>query len=212
MSHITWTTDVESGSHTAVGPARLSPSNHSGMPPRGPEYEANHERGHLWASSLGGSNDPENIVPMDRDVNHRGYANMERAERNVLSMGGQVYSEKTAVCSQPNSPPEAFLVNSTVTYPDGNVQDVHLSFSNLSYAEQAQFNEVSASLPGTFDAPNPGDGLRDSMSPEAYSDLMENTDADPPAFRENTNRQRSAAPLPGTQILIPPARRLRMKV
>lgn len=44
---------------------------------------------------------------------------------------------------------------------------------------------MSASLPGTFDAPNPGDGLRGSMDSESYASLMESTDAEMPGLAED---------------------------
>lgn len=105
---------------------------------------------------------------------------MENGERSALKDGGTIQSEKTAfVSNQPGNRPDAFMVNDTVTYADGQTQSVHLSFSNLTNAEQESMNaESSAKAGDMFDAqPNPGDTLRASMSTAEYSELMEETDA-----------------------------------
>ena len=74
--------------------------------------------------------------------------------------------------------------NDTVTYPDGHVESIHHSFANIGYAEQAEMEAISASLPDAIDAPNPGDTLRASMSPESYAELMEATDAELPSIAD----------------------------
>ena len=74
--------------------------------------------------------------------------------------------------------------NDTVTYPDGHVESIHHSFANIGYAEQAEMEAISASLPDAIDAPNPGDALRASMSPESYAELMEATDAELPSIAD----------------------------
>jgi len=109
---------------------------------------------------------------------------MEQAERTALK-DGTIHSEKIAFASnQPGQRPDAFIVNDQVTYADGTTQDVHLSFANLTNAEQDQMNAESTSLPAE-DSPNPGDGLRDSLgSPEAYAELMEETDAQLPSVSD----------------------------
>lgn len=109
---------------------------------------------------------------------------MERGERNALKQGAEIMSEKTAVVNgQPGDRPNTFVVNDTVTYADGQTQQIHHSFVNEAYADQQAWNDASAALPGTFDAPNPGDDLREAVgSPEAYADLMERTDAELPGI------------------------------
>ena len=76
-------------------------------------------------------------------------------------------------------------MNDSVTYLDGHTESIHHSYTNESYANQAAWNDMSASLPGTFDAPNPGDGLRGSMDSESYASLMESTDAEMPGLAED---------------------------
>ena len=167
------------------GPLSSEKGTHEGMPPRTDAYLPGQDRGHVNASSLGGANIPENIVPMHADVNRAGggwYA-MEKGERSALQHGASIESEKTAVMSSSTSgQPEVLLASDTITYPDGHTENSHLSFANEAYADQEAWNELSASLPGTFDAPNLGDGGRASMTTDEYGALMEATDQELPGI------------------------------
>lgn len=174
------TVNPDTGSITYNGPSEITKGNHNNMPSRTDAYLPTDERGHIQASSLGGSNSRDNIAPQSHDLNQGGYKSMENGERSALKDGGTIQSEKTAfVSNQPGNRPDAFMVNDTVTYADGQTQSVHLSFSNLTNAEQESMNaESSAKAGDMFDAqPNPGDTLRASMSTAEYSELMEETDA-----------------------------------
>lgn len=171
------------GDVTYNGPLSLEEGDHSHMPSRTGAYLPGDERFHVNASSLGGDNSRHNIVAGHRDVNHGAYLSVEKGERTALQNGATIESEKTAVVnSQPGDRPSTFTVNDSVTYPNGHTESIHHSFTNESYADQAAWNDMSASLPGTFDAPNPGDGLRDSMDSESYASLMESTDAELPGL------------------------------
>lgn len=173
----------DTGDVTYRGPLSLEKGDHSHMPGRTEAYRPGDERGHVNASSLGGVNTRENVVAQHGNVNHGAYLSVEKGERTALQNGASIESEKTAVVNgQPGDRPAAFTVNDAVTYPDGHMESIHNSFTNESYADQAAWNEASASLPGTFDAPNPGDGLRDSMDAESYASLMESTDAEMPGL------------------------------
>ena len=179
--------DPETGTITYRGSSEITKGDHSFMPHRTDAYLETDERGHVQASSLGGSNQPDNIVPQAADLNHGGYYQMEMGERSVLKDGGQIESEKIAYTdTRPGNRPAAFMVNDTVTYADGQTQEVHLSFSNLTNAEQESMNaESSAAASSLYDAyPNPGDELRGSMTPDEYSVLMEETDASLPGVRD----------------------------
>ena len=151
------------------------------MPPRTEAYLPGFEKGHVNASSLGGVNTVANVCPQHADVNHGGYYSMEAGERSALSNGAQIYSEKTAfVDSKPGDCPGAFLVIDRVTFSDGHTERVSLSFTNESYAVQAEWNEVSAALPDTFVGDNPADPGRSTYGPEAYAELMTATDLEMP--------------------------------
>lgn len=170
--------DSTNGNVSWKGPLSLEKSDHSGMPRRTDAYLPGYEKGHVNASSLAGDNSKANVVPQHKDLNHGGYLSVERGERNALQNGADIYSEKTAIVdSQPGNIPSTFIVNDTVTYVDGHSENIYNSFTNESNASQVEWNNMSSSLPDTFDAPNPEDHLRDLMGVEEYADLMEETDA-----------------------------------
>lgn len=180
------TVDPRTGSANYNGPSEIRPGDHSHMPSRTSAYLPTDDRGHIQASSLGGSNGRENVVPQSADLNRSkgAYYNMERAERSTLKDGAEIHSDKTAFASnQPGQRPDAFIVNDQITYADGQTQNVHLSFANLTNSQQAQMNAEVESLP-VADTPNPGDGLRDSMSPDAYGELMAETDSQLPSISD----------------------------
>lgn len=172
------TVDPQTGNVTYHGPLEIMKGSHSNMPSRTEAYLPGDERGHVGASSLGGTNSRSNVVAQDKNVNHGGYLSVERGERSALKNGADIISEKTAVVdSQPGDRPTTFMVNDTVTYADHHTESIHHSFTNESYAAQSEWNDISAALPGTFEGANPGDSLRDSMGTAEYASLMEETDA-----------------------------------
>lgn len=165
----------------------LSESNDKGMKKKDGSYEITDHRGHIQASSQGGSNSIENITPQSRNVNQIGYRAMERGETAVLKSGGSVYSEKIAYASnQPGYRPDAYIVNDTVTYADGRTQNVHTSYTNLQYDEQTKLeNEFMRENADMLDAyENPGDTLRESMDAKEYTSLMEETDNALPGVKD----------------------------
>ena len=201
--------DSNTGTVTSHSNLEITKGNHKGMPSRTSAYLPGDERGHIQASSLGGSNDPSNIVPQHHDVNRYGWRDMERGETDALKNGASIDSTKIAyVDGKSGDRPSAFMVNDKITYPDGHTEKVHLSFSNESYADQAKEERIVASLGDEiYDAPNP-DAARESMSPEEYKALMEEADqvdfdirdeyapADysglPPSAREDNNEDKKS--------------------
>ena len=146
--------DPETGNRIWAGPLEITPGDHHHMPQRDASYPS---------------------------------SEYERGHNNASSLGGaSIDSVKTVVVNGPpdSKTPEAFLISDTVTYPDGHVESIHHSFANIGYAEQAEMEAISASLPDAIDAPNPGDALRASMSPESYAELMEATDAELPSIAD----------------------------
>lgn len=178
--------DSKTGSVNYNGPSEIMPGDHNHMPSRSDAYMPGDERGHVQASSLGGTNGKSNIVPQNADVNHGGYYSLEQGERAAVNNGASIQTDKTAYASnQPGARPDAFMVTDTVTYADGHTETVHHSFANEAYGDQEARNNQSAALPETFEAPNPGDSLRDSMSTHEYSELMEETDASLPNISDD---------------------------
>lgn len=179
--------DPETGNRIWAGPLEITPGDHHHMPQRDASYPSSeYERGHNNASSLGGGNGRDNISAQHRDVNRGAMRAVERGETAALRSGASIDSVRTVVVNGPpdSKTPEAFLISDTVTYPDGHVESIHHSFANIGYAEQAEMEAISASLPDAIDAPNPGDALRASMSPESYAELMEATDAELPSIAD----------------------------
>ena len=178
--------DPNNGNVSWEGVLSIEKGDHSHMPGRTDAYLLGDERGHVNASSLGGTNTTDNIVAQHYDVNHGSYYSMEQGERMALQNGAAIDSTKTAIVNvNPGDRPEAFMVSDSVTYSDGHTESVHHSFTNASYTDQQDWNDHSATLPGTFDAPNPGAALSDSMSSSEYADLMESTDAELPDIAED---------------------------
>ena len=178
--------DPNTGNVSWRGSLSIEKGDHSHMPSRTSAYLPGYERGHVTASSLGGSNTPDNIVPQHYDLNHGAYYSMERGERSALQNGATIESSKTAVVnSQPGDMPAVFMVSDNVSYSDNHTESIHHSFTNASYAEQQAWNDQSAALPGTFDGQNPENKLANSMSSVEYAELMENTDAELPGISED---------------------------
>lgn len=191
--------DPQTGNVTWHGPLQDVKGDHRHMPARTEAYRPGDERGHVNASSLGGGNTRSNVAAQHRDVNHGAYLSMERGERNALRGGAAIQSEKTAIVNDgPGGRPVAFQVNDSVTYADGRTQELHHSFTNESCLDQSAWNGASAALPGTFDGPNPGDGLRESMDAGSYARLMEETDAALPAVSQDY-AEADFAGLPGME-------------
>ncbi len=153
--------DPENGNVIWEGPLTRQKGDHSGMPPRTDAYLDGFDRGRVNASSLGGRNTDKNIVPQHADINRSG--------------GGYYAMEK----------PEVFMVTDKVTYPDGHTETIHHSFANDSYKNRQEWNDSSSELLDIVDDKNPGDELRNSMSPAEYADLMERTDAEIPGTADD---------------------------
>lgn len=177
--------DSKTSTITFDGASVLTKGNHDHMPSRTSAYLSTDERGHIQASSLGGNNSRANVVPMAKDLNHGSYYRMEGAERNALRDGHTIASDQKIAFSsnQPGNRPDGFMVNSDITFSNGETQTVHLSFANMQNDQQAALNnEVAAQASDMMDQfANPGDSLRDSMTTEEYATLMEQTDADLPS-------------------------------
>lgn len=188
MAEKNYTVDPVNGNVNYTGPSETTKGNHKGMPSRTEAYLPTDERGHVQASSEGGSNKRDNIVPMAHDLNHGSYLHMENAEKVAHNDGVKVTSDKTAfVDSRPGDRPTAFIVNDTLEFQDGTTQHVHLSFANMENDQQTAINNesiaVASEMMDEFD--NPGDALRESMTSEEYAALMEETDAALPNIADN---------------------------
>ena len=171
------TVDLRTGIKTYTGPCTVCKGNHARMPARNNSYLTTDERGHIQASSLSGCNDKINICPMAKDLNHGAYLSTENGEKNTLSNGHRIETEKIAFSSnQPGHRPDAFMVNDTVLFSNGKQQEIHHSFANLQDDVQENLNAELNNHSDMLYMQNPGDSLRESMPSREYAELMEVTD------------------------------------
>ena len=116
---------------------------------------------------------------------------VENAEHKLISDPQNpaiVCTERTAFVSNQvkgeDMRPDAFMVSDHITYADGNSQNVHLSFANISVAEQNSMNWELENYVDIQGFENPGDGLRGQMSAEEYSLVMMETDQAMPTISQ----------------------------
>ena len=185
MVNKTNSVDPITGTKIYNGSSELTKGNHDHMPKRTDAYLSTDERGHIQASSLGGTNNEDNITPQAKDLNHGAYYQMEQGERNALKQGHTIESEKIAYSSvQPGNRPDAYIVNDTITYADGQKQEIHHSFANMMNNEQENLNASLNEHSDMLDVSNPNDSLREQMTTDEYANLMEKTDAELPNIRD----------------------------
>lgn len=142
------------------------------------------QRGHVISAQEGGPNKSYNMTAQNGKLNQGPYKTVENSEADLAKQGYDVHTSKTAyVSTQQGGRPDAYMINDTISSPDGKTQNVHLSFQNMSPEEQAEQNSFLAENDFTGDYPNP-DHLRDSMTPEEYSSLMNETEQDLPSIRD----------------------------
>lgn len=146
-------------------------------------------RGHVIAAQEGGPNKGYNITAQNGNLNQGQYKTVENAEVSLEKQGYNVNVSKTAfVSNQEGGRPDAYMINDTITSPDGKTQNVNLSFQNESKAEQEaqnQFLENEVDIDNSLNV----DPLRDSMSAEEYAALMIETDSSLPTIKESFDMQ-----------------------
>lgn len=184
--------DAESGTTTARGEVKAEPASREGMNAIHPDgYDSSTDKGHLIAAAESGPAEAFNVHAQDSHLNRSQYKTVENAEVRAAKEGYNVQTEKTAYVSHKGSKPDAYMINDTFTSPDGKSQSVHLSFQNASPEEQQQWNETAEQYSDIDEYPNP-DPLRDSMSQEEYSSLMEETDAELPSIRDEFDMENTS--------------------
>ncbi len=178
-------TVAENGTTTVKGPASENPESRKGMDNIEPDgyREGLNDKGHLLSARQGGPAKNYNVFAQDRTLNRGPFKTTENAEVRLANEGYDVQVEKTAYISNKGSKPDAYMINDTITSPDGKTQNVHLSFQNMSPEEQAEQNQILLENDFSDNYPNP-DPLRESMTPEEYSSLMKETDQALPSVRD----------------------------
>lgn len=175
----------DTGTATATGPVSENPASRSGMQSIRPDgYDSQlHDKGHLIAARQGGPATGCNVTAQDRTLNRGAYKTAENAEVRLANNGYAVETEKTAYVSNAGDKPDAYMINDTITTPEGETQHVHLSFQNASPEEQEEWNRI-ADMYSDYDEFDNPDAARESMSKEQYASLMEETDRALPSVRD----------------------------
>lgn len=142
------------------------------------------QRGHLIAAQEGGPNKSFNMTAQDGKLNQGAYKTVENTEVDLARQGYEVQTSKTAyVSTQQGGRPDAYMINDTITTPEGKTQSVHLSFQNMSPEMQDAMNKEVNEMNITDDSNNP-DPLRDSMTNEEYNSLMQETEDCLPSIKD----------------------------
>lgn len=147
--------------------------------------------GHLVAAVHNGPAIRENLFAQDSHLNQSQFKVVENAERSLIAnkdSPASIYTERTAYMSHPKqnngARPDAFMINDTITYANGNRQEVHLSFSNMTVNQQENINQELERNINIEDISNPNDELRNSMTSWEYADLMVKTDTELPELKQ----------------------------
>ena len=80
----------------------------------GQEYRKNDERGHIIAHEFGGSDKLENLVPMDWNVNHGAYSQIERNLKDAVESGANVKLKVEPIYEGKSTRPIEFKVSSII--------------------------------------------------------------------------------------------------
>ena len=88
------------------------------------------EGGHLIANEFGGSGRVDNLIPMDKDLNHKEYRDLERDWEKALERGDEVEVKITCVYSGDSERPTEIRVRYRITDQNGFVRTDSKRFRN----------------------------------------------------------------------------------
>ena len=164
----------DNGTVTAKGRVSENPASRKGMNNIHPDgyNSAETDKGHLIAARAGGPAEDYNVSAQDRTLNRGSYKTVENAELRLANEGNTVETEKIAYVSNPGDKPDAYMVNDTITTPEGETHEIHHSFQNASPQEQQEWEDLAEQYNDYDEYGNP-DPARESMSPEEYNALLE---------------------------------------
>lgn len=173
----TYTVD-ENGTITAEGKIEADNGVKCGTRVTPDGMQSGDQRGHIIAARAGGVNKSYNMTAQNGKLNMGAYKTVEKAEVDLARKGYEVQTSKTAyVSNQQGGRPDAYMVNDTITTPDGKTQVVHMSFQNMSPQEQQDMNDKSeeafALISDEFPNPN---SRPEGMTEKEYTELMDETD------------------------------------
>ena len=167
----TYTVD-DNGTITAKGTVSEDPASRKGMEKITPDgYDSKvDDKGHVIAAREGGVPAEYNVTAQDRGLNRGAYKTVENAEVRLANDGYKVDTEKIAYVSNPGEKPSAYMVNDTITTPDGQTHTVNLSFSNMSAAEQEQIENDLANV--SFNEEPNSSPLPEGMTADEYNQYL----------------------------------------
>lgn len=162
----------DNGTVTAKGTVSEDPASRKGMSSITPDgYDSKtDDKGHLIAAREGGVAADYNVSAQDRGLNRGAYKTAENAEVRLANKGYTVETEKTAYVSNPGEKPSAYMVNDTITTPDGKTHDVNLSFTNMSKSDMEEINQSVENM--DIDDPAAVTQLPEDITPEDYDQIM----------------------------------------
>lgn len=175
----TITTDEVTGTTVVRGELQNKKASRDGMPRNvgGSLKEAGDHRGHTVAARFNGPPIESNISSQHRDLNLGSYKRMENAEASLQKDGARIQTERIAYSSKKAADgsvrPEAYMVNDTITYKNGETRTVHLSFANLSNKEQDEMQRIVDEM---YPPEWQHDELRGQLTQQEYNDLMREAD------------------------------------
>lgn len=175
----TFTTDEVTGTTIVRGELQNKKASRDGMPKNvgGSLKEAGDHRGHTVAARFDGPTIKPNISSQHRDLNLGSYKRMENAEASLQKDGARLQTERIAYSSRKAADgsvrPEAYMVNDTITYKNGETRTVHLSFANLSNKEQDEMQRIVDEM---YPPEWQHDELRGQLTQQEYNDLMREAD------------------------------------
>ncbi|WP_157180988.1 DNA/RNA non-specific endonuclease [Actinopolymorpha alba] len=91
------------------------------------------EGGHLFGTQFGGAGEGINMLPQSAQLNSRGrreWYNMEQMWANELRGGNQVHVRINPVYTGPGERPDLYVVEYTITRPNGTTETVPRVFRN----------------------------------------------------------------------------------
>lgn len=183
----------KNGTTTAEGKVSDNPASRNGMASIHPSsYDSQvDDKGHLIAARMNGPAKSYNVSSQNRALNRGAYKSVENGEIRLAKQGNDVHTSKTAYVSNEGAKPDAYMINDTITTPEGKTQNMHFSFQNASPGEQQEWNDI-ADLNTDFEAYSNPDPLREGMTSQQYNELMESTDAFLPSIHDDFTVENSS--------------------
>lgn len=113
----------------------------------GADRRANDQGGHLIAHSMGGRNDSTNLDAQNGNVNQIDQKHIEDQVRTLAEDPNNTVAVHVDNYKSVSEVPDATMYNAGVMNNEtGKTDEVHLSFQNMSHAEQQEMNDLVDSL------------------------------------------------------------------